>query len=148
MTKTGMNYPSFPLILLPHRAALFLMAARVKLMKSFDQTFSKVCAGRGREALVGSAEPKLLIRCFNLRSKYVLLLQQFCQKERKGFSHIMSRVVRAIRSVAPTTAQPYRRRAGACSCRNTHKERGDPRSLQFVFGWFGVAATGVCIFGA
>jgi len=45
----------------------------VKSAKSFDQTFTKVCAGGGREALLASAEAKYSLRCFNLRSKYVLL---------------------------------------------------------------------------
>jgi len=36
----------------------------IDLFRSFDQTFSKVCAGRGREAFVASAEAKLFFGVF------------------------------------------------------------------------------------
>ena len=49
-------------------------------MKSFDQTFSKVCAGRGRAALVASAEAKCLKR------RFWFFLRQYVQKERREFS--------------------------------------------------------------
>ena len=41
-TSAFLNLPLFPH---PHTGALFLMEARVKLMKSFDQTFSEKHGG-------------------------------------------------------------------------------------------------------
>jgi hypothetical protein len=63
-------------------------------MKSFDQTFSKVCAGRGRAALVASAEAKLSKRHFYSRSE--LLVHFLCasgikEKNGNGFLNVIFR---------------------------------------------------------
>ena len=72
-------------------------AAASFLSKSFDQTFSKVCAGRGRAALVASAEAKLPLRHF-FGSFFVPTCSK---KERRGFAQRNPKRMRAI------TDRPY-----------------------------------------
>jgi hypothetical protein len=65
------------------------------LEKSFDQTFSKVCAGRGREALVAPAGAKFPKR------RFCFFLRLLAQKEGRGFPHLISQQPKGLPSAAP-----------------------------------------------
>jgi hypothetical protein len=57
-------------------------------MKSFDQTFSKVCAGRGREALVARRNERNSPNAISIRAAnyWFISLWLLAQQERKRFA--------------------------------------------------------------